>query len=52
MAIVVLLVPLVLRESLPIMLAIQITIGAIFYVVSNLALQRAKLIPSLDGLRS
>jgi hypothetical protein len=52
MAIVVLLVPLLLRESLPIVLAVQIIVGVILYGLGSLALQRAKLVPILDGLRS
>jgi lipopolysaccharide exporter len=51
MAILVLLVPLLVRESLPLVLAVQIAVGAIFYVTASLALQRAKLNPLLLDLR-
>ncbi len=51
MAIVVLLVPLLVSGSLPIVLAVQIAVGATFYVIASLMLQRAKLKPFLDGLR-
>jgi lipopolysaccharide exporter len=49
MAIVVLLVPLVVRDSLPVVLAIQIAVGATFYVAMSLLLQRARLSSVVDG---
>jgi hypothetical protein len=56
MAIVVLLVPLVVRDSLPVVrdslpvvLAIQVAVGATFYVAMSLLLQRARLSSVVGG---
>jgi O-antigen/teichoic acid export membrane protein len=51
MAIVVLLVPQLIQGSLPIIVAMQIAVGATFYVAATLSLQRMKLHSVLDGLR-
>src|SRR5262249_1411095 len=50
MALIVLLVPWLVQQSLVLVLAIQIVIGAIFYVVATVVVQQAKLKPFLDGL--
>lgn len=50
MAAIVMLVPLVVQQSLLMVLAIQIAIGAVFYVIATLALQRARLDPFIGGL--
>ena len=50
MAAFVFLVPLLVHGSLPFVVAIQIAVGAVFYVIATLLLQRMKLHPVLDGL--
>jgi lipopolysaccharide exporter len=50
MAIVVLLVPLVVHESLPVVLAVQIAVGAILYGTASILLQPARLSSVVAGL--
>jgi O-antigen/teichoic acid export membrane protein len=51
MAAVVLLVPLVLHEALPVVLGVQIAVGAIFYGAMSFVFQRVRLNAVMHGLR-